>query len=235
MKRTIRILLLLLPALAWLPLCAQVGELHHNLSLGIHGGAVFNTMSFQPGIKQNTYTGATGGITFRYVSEKYFSMICGTQLEINYTRKGWEERFELPDGSEDTSQGYQRTMHYLEIPFLAHLAFGKRVQGFLNAGPQIGFLLSDHETFSGLLADNSQAQSSQEEYHKKIDNRFDYGITAGAGIEFRTRRAGHFLLEGRYYYALSDVFNNTKKDYFGRSAHGTLSVQLTYLFDLTPY
>lgn len=212
---------------------AQVGELYHNISVGVNGGAAFNTMFFQPSIKQNMMIGATGGVTFRYISEKYFAMICGVQLEVNYTQKGWEERFEDSNGNEDTSLGYQHKMDYLEIPFLAHLAFGKRTQFFLNLGPQIGFLINDKETFSGKLAENSKLQHSQEEYHKRIDNKFDYGITAGGGLEIRTRKAGNFLIEGRYYYALSDIFHNTKRDYFGRSAHGTIVAKVTYLFDIT--
>ena len=49
----------------------------------------------------------------------------------------------------------------------------------------------------------------------------------------KTRKAGNFLLEGRYFYALSDFFGNEKKDYFGRSANTTISIKLTYLFDIT--
>ena len=62
-------------------------------------------------------------------------------------------------------------------------------------------------------------------------NKFDYGITGGAGLELRTK-AGNFLVEGRYYYALSDFYKSTKKDYFSRSAHGTIVAKITYLFDL---
>jgi len=58
-----------------------------------------------------------------------------------------------------------------------------------------------------------------------------YGITGGAGLELRTK-AGNFLVEGRYYYALSDFYKSTKKDYFSRSAHGTIVAKITYLFDL---
>ncbi|MCI7082988.1 MAG: PorT family protein, partial [Paraprevotella sp.] len=42
----------------------------------------------------------------------------------------------------------------------------------------------------------------------------------------------HFLLEGRYYYALSDIFKNSKKDPFGRSANGAILIKASYLFDI---
>ena len=62
--------------------------------------------------------------------------------------------------------------------------------------------------------------------------KFDYGIAGGAGLEVRTG-IGNFILEGRYYFGLNDFYNNTKRDYFGRSAHATIIGKLTYLFDLT--
>ena len=35
-----------------------------------------------------------------------------------------------------------------------------------------------------------------------------------------------------YYYGLSDFYNNSKKDPFGRSGHSYIGARLTYLFDL---
>ena len=43
---------------------------------------------------------------------------------------------------------------------------------------------------------------------------------------------GHFMIEGRYYFGLADIFNNGKADTFGRSAHGAIIAKATYLVDL---
>ena len=64
-----------------------------------------------------------------------------------------------------------------------------------------------------------------------IQNKFDYGITAGLGVEL-TSKVGHFLVEGRYYYGLSDIYKNSKKDVFSRSNNGVIYAKLTYLFDV---
>lgn len=72
----------------------------------------------------------------------------------------------------------------------------------------------------------------KEQYGKAVENGFDYGLIGGGGIEIRTG-VGHFLLEGRYYFGLSDFFNTTKKDYFSRSAHTYICGKITYLFDIT--
>ena len=207
---------------------AQLGDLRNNFAVGINGGVNMNSVSFSPTVKQNSLMGITGGITARYISEKYFSMICGAQLEVNFSQRGWDEFYEdFPDLK------YTRTMNYVEIPFLAHIAFGKEPRGiqfFIHAGPQIGFFLSDSATFS----DNWDTVSGgvTEQHKLPVEHKFDYGIAGGAGFELRTK-AGNFIVEGRYYYALSDFFGNTKKDYFGRSAHMGPSIKIGYLFDIT--
>lgn len=211
-----------------LPVCAQVGEARYNLSVGFNAGMVNNNVSFQPTIKQKGLTGITGGLTLRYISEKYFKMICGAQLELNYAQLGWNEKIE--DATADT---YSRRMNYIQIPFMAHLGFGKESRGlqvFFNLGPQIGFLLNEKEKMSANFSTASRTISEQ--YGKMADKKFDYGITGGMGFELKTG-AGNFLIEGRYYYGLADFYNTTKKDYFSRAAQTTISARVTYLFDLS--
>lgn len=214
------------------PSLAQIGELRHNFSVGINGGVNLNKVTFEPRIRQNMPMAVTAGLTGRYISEKYFAMICGAQVEVNLSQRGWDELFETADGQKDLTRSYRRNMTYIDIPFLAHLAFGKDrgLQFFINLGPQVAFLLSESEKATGWTEEMIAARP---EYGKKIENKFDYGITGGVGFEIRTKRAGHFLLEGRYYFALADFYKTRKQDEFSRAAHNTISVKLTYLFDLT--
>ena len=212
------------------PARAQLQDERHNFSIGINGGANFSNVSFEPRIKQGKLIGPSAGITARYISEKYFNMICGIQAEVNYSQRGWKEK--IDDGSGDT---YQRTMSYIEVPLLAHLAFGKDrgngVRFVINLGPQRGFLLGEKETRSASWNPENRPNGTTGQYGKLAENKFDYGIVGGGGLEIRTG-IGHFLLEGRYYFGLSDFYNSTKKDYFSRSAHSYIGGRLTYLFDL---
>jgi hypothetical protein len=165
-------------------------------------------------------------------------MICGVQAEINYSQRGWNELFEManPSGGDplrDNSRSYRRTLSYIDIPFLAHLAWGRErgMQFFANLGPQVGFLIGDSETKAGAWDNLSLTSTQQAVYGIKVPNKFDYGIAGGLGLELRTG-IGNFLLEGRYYFALSDFYNTTKRDYFGRAAHSTIAVKACYLLDL---
>lgn len=204
---------------------AQVEEPRNRFELGVAGGMNINSMEFQPSIRQKFLNGWGGGLNLRYTSEKYFSMICATQLEINFSQRGWEEDFD--DG---TNNSYSRVLNYVEIPIFAHLSWGKEERGFqffLNLGPQFGFLLNDKEYYTGNWAIEERPISLIPIYGKKIEHKFDYGIAGGLGVEWKTK-AGNFFVEGRYYYALGDIFGNSKTDDFGRSANMTIYARLGY-------
>lgn len=210
----------------------QLFDQRKNLSIGFNGGVNMSSMDFNPKVQQKGLLGNSFGFTARYMSEKYFKMMCGLQAEINYSQRGWEEK--IDDGSGDT---YSRVLNYVEIPLLAHLAFGKDsnekgVKFFLNLGPSVSFLLSEKENQSETWDPTNRPNSPTGQYGVVADKNFDYGLTGGAGLELSTK-IGHFLIEGRYYFGLSDIYKSGAKDYFSRSANTYYGARFSYLFDLT--
>lgn len=194
---------------AGIPVHAQLQDPRHNLAIGINGGVNLSSVSFEPSIKEKTFLTPSFGVTIRYISERYLKMFCGIQAEINYSQRGWKEN--IDDGTGDT---YQRSMNYVEVPLMAHLAFGKD-KGYgarfvLNLGPQIGYLLGESEKKSEAWHPNERPSGVIWQYGKMAESKFDYGIVGGVGIEARTG-IGNFLLEARYYFGLSDFYHSTKK------------------------
>ena len=233
--------MLLLPAVA----AAQIGEHRNVLSLGVNGGYVMSNVGFTPKVNQKMYGGMTGGISFRYVCEKYFKTICSVQAEVNYAKIGWKEdlltQLDQPVINPQTGapEEYSRTINYIQIPVFAYLAWGREQQGlqfFFQAGPQVGIYLSESTESSYDLSQPNVADRANQTIAQEtmpVENKFDYGIAAGLGIEYSHRRLGHLQLEGRYYYGLGNIYGDSKKDYFGKSNFGNIVVKLTYLFDLT--
>jgi len=213
---------------------AQVGEPRTDLAVGVSGGFVMNRVSFKPSVKQTFKNGMTFGLTARYTCEKYFSLLCAFQGEINYSQAGWKEK--PADEEKNTGTPYQRTVHYIQMPLLAHLGYGRErggVKGFLAIGPQLGFCIGEcakGDEASGYVPQMLVGGRSQHEL--EVQRKFEYGIAGGLGIDISTRKGHHFIVEGRYFYALSDIFSNTKKDPFGRSANGTIYAKVSYLFDI---
>ena len=78
---------------------AQIEQPRRVLEIGVAGGLNLNKMDFQPTIRQKLLNGANGGVSLRYTSEKYFSMICAAQLEVNFAQRGWEEDFDDGTGN----------------------------------------------------------------------------------------------------------------------------------------
>ena len=229
-KQSIIALLSFLCLSAGIPVHAQLQDQRHNLAICIIVGVYLSSVSFEPSIKEKTFLTPSFGVTIRYISERYLKMFCGIQAEINYSQRGWKEN--IDDGTGDT---YQRSMNYVEVPLMAHLAFGKD-KGYgarfvLNLGPQIGYLLGESEKKSEAWHPNERPSGVIWQYGKMAESKFDYGIVGGVGIEARTG-IGNFLLEARYYFGLSDFYHSTKKDPFSRSAHSYIAGRLTYLFDL---
>ncbi len=211
-------------------LYGQVGEHRSTFSVGLNGGVTMNTMNFSPTIKQSQKIGPTFGVNCRYISEKYFSTICGLEIELNYANLGWKERIE--DGSGNT---YSHNIHYVQLPMIMQLGWGKEKSGLkfiFEAGPQLGFSIGTSEQIGGGTWDTSHRPNNiVYQYDHDIDNSFDYGILGGLGIEWSFGK-NHLILHGRYYFGLGDTYDHSKQGFFSRSANQTIEVKLTYLKDI---
>lgn len=237
MKKALTTLIIL--ALLPLAAMAQVGEQKHDFCLGVNGGIVLNKVGFTPKINQTFHVGPLGGLTMRYTSERYLGMYCAFQAELNYASLGWTEDI-YSSTNQKLPDTYKRNLSYVQLPIMAHLAFGKYTDGFKGyfvAGPQFGYLIGDKEKQSETWTTMSSGRPDRmnnviSQYGLGAENKFEYGITAGLGGEMTTQY-GHFLLEGRYYMGLSNVFNNSKKDPFPKSNNSTIVFKVTYLFDVS--
>lgn len=208
-------------------LMAQVGDARNDFAIGVTGGVNMSSVSFNPSVKQGSLMGKNAGITLRYTCEKYITAVCAIQLECNYATQGWKEI------ADETTATFSKTMNYLQFPLLARLAWGrerKGAQGYIVLGPQMGILLSESQTMDSDWKPEDRTHTYQ--YSHDADNKLDYGITAGAGMEVSSPNLGHFQLEARYYYGLRDFYDNSSKGYFGRSGHSAITLKVGYLFDI---
>ena len=229
------------------PAKAQVGEYRTDLAIGANAGYMLSSVGFVPDVPQKQLGGLTGGLTVRYTCERYFKSICAIVAEVNVAQTGWKEDildidnqpvYYKDDVNKTNPLSYERHMTYIQIPLLARLGWGrerKGLQGFIQLGPQIGFFMGESTT-TNIVEDEklltNRASPVVKQYSMPAEKKFDYGIVGGAGIEFSLPKLGHFLLEGRYYYGLGDIYGNSKSDYFGRSNFGQIVIKASYLFDI---
>lgn len=210
-----------------------IGQRHYvpHIHVGVHGGMSLSNVSFYPHIQEKMLQGMQMGVSFRYAEERHV----GVMAELNIEQRGWQEDFEELN---NTFEYYHRTT-YIELPILTHIFFGSRVvKGFFNLGPELCYMISDniHSNFDHMNPDKVEGFPTENRHivqmGMEIKNRFDYGITVGAGIEFIIKKRHSILLEGRYYYGLGNVFPAAKKDYFSASRGSSILVTLGYMFRL---
>lgn len=230
MRRLLQSILTLLAILvASAPAMAQ-REYSPNFSVGFKGGATMSRMSFTPEVHQKMVQGLTMGLMARYHEEKLFGLIG----EVNITQRGWKEDFARDEAPEFD---YSRRLTYIQIPLLTHIYFGsERVKCFINLGPEIGFMISDkidanfdYNNYGGLQG-FPQGYRTNEQLKMAVENKFDYGIAGGVGVEFFINKKNSILLEGRYYFGLGNIYKATKRDYFSASRGTSIEVTLGYLF-----
>lgn len=199
-----------------------------KFSFGGKSGMTMSRMSFSPSIPQSFILGSSFGVTFRYTEENFFGIIA----ELNFTQRGWKEDFE------DLDFKYERQLSYIELPILTHIYFGNDiVKGFVNLGPEFSLMVGenissnfDYSNISAVPGFPKKHKTAQ--YGLDIKNKFDYGITAGAGVELIAKKKHSFQIEGRFYYGLGNIFPSHKSDYFSASPGMCISVTLGYMFNL---
>ena len=223
-----RRLAFILTALSCLLATAQT-HYEGQIAVGGKAGVTISRVNFNPTVQQKLLPGMTAGVMFRYIEEKNFGLIA----ELNLAQRGWKEDLE------DSGYNYSHRFTYLELPVMTHIYFGnRRMKGFFNLGPELNVMIGDgissnfsNDNIAGLdyFAQNSR---HVEQMSMKTKNRLDYGICGGAGMELNLNAKQSLLLEGRFYYGLTDVFPNHKTDVFSSSNPMTIMVTLGYFYRL---
>lgn len=217
--------------LAVLAVLSAMGQTHYEgtLSVGAKAGASLSRVGFTPTVQQKMLPGMTAGVMVRYIEEKNFGIIA----ELNLAQRGWKEQFDESD------YNYSHRFTYLELPIMTHIFFGGRhVKGFFNLGPELNVMLGD-----GIQSNFAYQEAAGLDYFEQntrhieqltmpVNRKVDYGICGGAGIEFCLNTRHSLLLEGRFYYGLTDVFPNHKTDIFSSSNPMTITVTLGYFYRL---
>ena len=226
------------------PAGAQIGEHRDEFAVGVNGGYMLSSIGFTPTVPQKMLGGMTGGVTFRYTTEKYFNSICALVAEVNYAQMGWKEDIltikDEPVINRVTglAEEYERHINYVQVPLMARLGWGRERRGFqffFQVGPQVGFFLNEstkcnYDFANRNMVDRASPIVAQETM--PVENKFDYGIAGGLGMEYSNPVLGHFLLEARYYFGLGNIYGNTKRDYFAKSNQSNIVIKASYLFDL---
>ncbi|WP_101688660.1 porin family protein [Dysgonomonas massiliensis] len=233
-----RIISSLLFALLLVSASAQQKDFKPYWNVGVGFGPTFSSVDFARtnastgnAIPTSMMTQFAGGVAVRYVTEKHLGFIA----ELNVSQMGWEQSFK-EESLKNEGLAHSRKLTYIELPILTHIYFGDKIRFVVNLGPKIAYLASQKNELNDALANYLSSGKAPDkmvthQYYNDVERKFDYGIMGGLGMEFQTK-FGNFMLEGRYYFGLADMYRNSKSDYFSRSANRVFSAKLTYYVKL---
>jgi hypothetical protein len=166
----------------------------------------------------------SGGFFFQYNLNKNFSL----RMDPSYEQKGYKIKQQLTDSQGNPiSKGKIRgNFDYITIPLLLRANIGNKINYFVNAGPYIGFLLSQNNIVQAPLFDGAKVTYTNTSYYKTID----IGITAGIGLAIPIKDKFALSIEIRNNLGLTNINKNTNKDYGIKTNSTNLLVGFAYKF-----
>lgn len=193
---------------------------HQSLAVGVHGGMLMSRVNFVPSVSQRLHSGLMGGVLLRYNVERGASL----QLEANYVQGGWREKYDAATTS------YSRTLNALEVPLLTHLYLEQgNAKFYLNAGPFVGYILSEASTSSG---EDAMSDQDKARHALPVANRFFWGLGGGPGLSLQLGGRHRIELEGRLVYGLGNIWSSARTSPYPQSSELRFGARLGYVIQL---
>ena len=190
-------------AFALLPLMVQA-----QWRVGASGGADYNWFTINKQYMNNYHYDGVWGWNAAVFGQYNFMNWLGLRFELEASERS--HRVYRDGVSEGTNYINHNT--YLQLPVLAQFSFGgEKVRGFLHAGVFAGYWLAGRQkgTFFDWLTITVYPVDAPYNFQTEKDQRWDFGLAGGIGVEYRFLEHWAMHVEGRCYYS----FISTVKPY----------------------
>jgi long-subunit fatty acid transport protein len=162
------------------------------------------------------------GVTGDYLLNDYLSLRAG----LVFSQKGVSESDSDTYGGQTHEYESKTTLNYLQIPINAvgRYKINDDISVFGLAGPYLAFALSGKEKETESVGGQSQSKSESIKFGSSDDkmNGFDYGLTLGAGVEYKL-----FSLRLEYDLGLGNLYNGSG-DYSLKNRNFGISVGYSF-------
>ena len=169
------------------------------------------------------YTGVSGQYSF--------NNWLGVRADLIFTQKNYNMR---RTDLQEVNHSYMN--NYLLLPVMASFSFGGNsfpLRGFANIGAYGGAWLSSyrHGSEYNTMTGKQYEFAGPVAFNSEKDNRFDMGLTGGAGMEYRFNKHLSVQLEARCFHSLTSQVKQYMrvKDYRYDTTIG-LQAAVYYLF-----
>ena len=173
---------------------------HAQWRLGVSGGGDYNFYSIQTSYQTDYHYTGRWGATAAVFTQYNFVDWLALRAEIEMVQKNHLFYRTL----EYAGTRYSTNNTYLQLPVMTQFSFGgEKVRGFVNAGVYAGCWLDSHlkGTMTNLQSMEVDPVDEKQAFLSARDQRWDFGLSGGLGIEYRFVEHWVLHLEGRCYYS----------------------------------
>ena len=172
--------------------CAITGAMAQEVAVGVTAGIGHSWLSDQAGRTLGHPAWNIGG-TFLYSTARHW----GFGFDIKYSREGRTTRYEPDDHRE------RANLDYVRVPLRVTYFFNeldKDVRLKVSVAPTLGFLAAARY----MIRDDNGHEISNNSFKNQV-NSFDFGLTFGAGVNFRIAERAWLTTELAYYNGFANV------------------------------
>ena len=211
-------------------LLVATGSLTAQWRVGLSGGADYNFYSINTQYQADYhYTGRWGATAALFAQYDFFDWL-GLRCEAEMVQKN--HKFYRTLAYAGTNYNTRNT--YIQLPVMAQFSFGgQKVRGFANLGVYAGCWVNSHlkGTICNVLTDETEQLNQPYDFYSKRDQRADFGLVGGVGVEYRFLEHWALQLEGRCYYSFISTVKQYMaiKDYRYNTTLG-LQAGISYIF-----
>ncbi|MBR3564705.1 MAG: PorT family protein [Paludibacteraceae bacterium] len=183
--------------------------IHAQWRVGISGGGDYNWYSINTQYQADYHYDGAWGWTAAVFGQYDFLPWVGLRAELEAS----ERNYRFYRTATFASNDYITRNTYLQLPVLTQFRFGgQKVRGFVNVGIYAGCWLDGK--YWGTMTNPIDGKSidiinQKYNFQKEKDQRADFGLAGGVGIEYQPVEHWLVHIEGRCYYS----FISTVKQY----------------------
>ena len=175
---------------------------HAQWRAGVTVGADYNMYTMDKQYESDWQTKGRWGVTVGITGQYDVTDWLGVRADLNWTQKNYcRYRDRMPIS-------YKFFNDYLQLPVMASLSMGgEKLRGFVNLGVYGGYWLSSHREGEdmNMFANKYYSFSEKVEFDSDRDQRWDCGLVAGLGLEYRFTNRWAAQVEARYYHSTTSV------------------------------
>lgn len=204
------------PILLFALLLITTQGVHAQWRIGASAGADYNWYSINTQYQTDfRYDGAFGWSAAVFGQYNFLEWL-GLRAEVEAMERN--HRFYRTGSFGGTNLIYRNT--YVQVPVLAQFSFGpsayqgeavRGLRGFVNIGCYAGYWATGWQkgTWYDTFSEEMMNINSPYQFQEEKDQRADFGLAGGLGLEYRFSEHWAMHLEGRCYYS----FLSTVKPY----------------------